>query len=83
MQYNQESTLYASLVAERGARQLIVQCGGRIWASATKSCPVTHWNAIIVAPHVNYALDPRVRAYIQPIPCDLTFVICRCAAVRV
>ena len=41
-----------------------MQRGGRIWASVTiyKSiiiiCPVMHWNAIIVAPHVNYALDP-------------------------
>ena len=35
VQYNQESTLYPSLVAVREARQLIVQCGGRICASAT------------------------------------------------
>ena len=48
------------VIAEREARQLIVQCGGRIWA--TNICPATHWNAIIAAPHVNYALDPaRVR----------------------
>ena len=61
-------------IAEREARQLMVQCG-RIWASATiKICPATHWNAIIVAPHVNYVLDPRTRA-----PCDLMFVVCRCA----
>ena len=57
-----------------------MQCGGRIWASATiKIYPVTHWNAIIVALHVNYALDPRTGAYsLQPVPCDLRFVVCRC-----
>ena len=59
-----------------------MQCGGRIRASATIKlylC-VMHWNAIIVAPHVNYALDPP-HACIQPTraPCDLTFVVCHSA----
>ena len=64
-----------------------MQCGGRIWAGVTINlyvyiCPVTHWNAIIVAPHVYYALDPRACAYTTHTrtiwPCDLTFVVCRC-----
>ena len=54
-----------------------MQCGGRIWASATIIiivCPVMHWNAIIVALHIITPWTP-VRARIQPTPCDLTFVI--------
>ena len=59
------------VIAERETRQLIMQCGGRIWASATiilyLSCNALKCN--YCARKLRFA-----RARIQPAPCDLTFV---------
>ena len=64
-------------IAEREARQLIVQRGGRIWASATIKLylSVTH-----CGPTRKLCFGPRARVRVQPAhaPCDLTFAICHC-----